>query len=220
MFSSKDSIYIICPLYGSFLWITGVLLWPRMGTKGGVRPDEGLMMMQELDDRLKEQIDKLEHVRLAAVELKDNLSGVRLACNESSSIIKTVLLKPSILTWCSSHTEQQWSYPFYRRPSGVVKTLVRASGDSTHEHNCFCSGEKHIEFLMGSFSFFFLRLGNTFLLHFSPDESQASCMGRETGFQTWLPPGTSPPGRGRPVGVWLVPHPHTTKQWCCLWNVL
>ncbi|TMS08355.1 hypothetical protein E3U43_005838 [Larimichthys crocea] len=33
------------------------------------------MMMQELDDRLKEQIDKLEHVRLAAVELKDNLSG-------------------------------------------------------------------------------------------------------------------------------------------------
>ncbi|XP_078127799.1 uncharacterized protein LOC144531508 [Sander vitreus] len=43
--------------------------------KGGVRPDEGLMMMQELDDRLKEQIDKLEHVRLAAVELKDSLSG-------------------------------------------------------------------------------------------------------------------------------------------------
>lgn len=46
-----------------------------MATKGGVRPDEGLMMMQELDDRLKEQTDKLEHVRLAAVELKDNLSG-------------------------------------------------------------------------------------------------------------------------------------------------
>ncbi|KAG8010756.1 hypothetical protein GBF38_009953 [Nibea albiflora] len=46
-----------------------------MTTKRGVRPDEGLMMMQELDDRLKEQIDKLEHVRLAAVELKDNLSG-------------------------------------------------------------------------------------------------------------------------------------------------
>lgn len=34
------------------------------------------MMMQELDDRLKEQIDKLEHIRLAAVEVKDNLSGV------------------------------------------------------------------------------------------------------------------------------------------------
>ncbi|KAM9440561.1 uncharacterized protein Hap1MRO34_025802 [Clarias gariepinus] len=39
------------------------------------RMDEGLMMMQELEDRLKEQIDKLEHVRLAAAELKDNLSG-------------------------------------------------------------------------------------------------------------------------------------------------
>lgn len=47
-----------------------------MTTKAGVRPDEGLMMMQELDDRLKEQIDKLEHLRLAAVELKDNLSAV------------------------------------------------------------------------------------------------------------------------------------------------
>ncbi|TNM92367.1 hypothetical protein fugu_019379 [Takifugu bimaculatus] len=45
-----------------------------MTTKAGVRPDEGLMMMQELDDRLKDQIDKLEHLRLAAVELRDNLS--------------------------------------------------------------------------------------------------------------------------------------------------
>ncbi|CAB1426456.1 unnamed protein product [Pleuronectes platessa] len=45
-----------------------------MATKVSVRSDEGLMMMQELDDRLKEQIDKLEHVRLAAVELKDNMS--------------------------------------------------------------------------------------------------------------------------------------------------
>ncbi|XP_077944277.1 uncharacterized protein LOC144388230 [Gasterosteus aculeatus] len=46
-----------------------------MANKAGVRSDEGLMMMQELDDRLQEQIDKLEHVRLGAVELKDNLSG-------------------------------------------------------------------------------------------------------------------------------------------------
>ncbi|KAM3600403.1 uncharacterized protein V6R79_022852 [Siganus canaliculatus] len=44
-----------------------------MAAKVAVRPDEGLMMMQELDDRLKEQTDKLEHVRLAVVELKDNL---------------------------------------------------------------------------------------------------------------------------------------------------
>lgn len=34
-------------------------------------------MMQELEDRLKEQIDKLEHIRLSAAELKENLSGVR-----------------------------------------------------------------------------------------------------------------------------------------------
>lgn len=54
-----------------------------MTTKAGVRPDECLMMMQELDDRLKEQLDKLEHLRLAAVELKDNLSAV--LCMKSHS---------------------------------------------------------------------------------------------------------------------------------------
>ncbi|CAI5667073.1 uncharacterized protein LOC100692291 [Oreochromis niloticus] len=56
-----------------------------MTTKSAVRPDEGLMMMQELDDRLKEQIDKLEHVRLAAVELKDNLSGSNSDLSQSIS---------------------------------------------------------------------------------------------------------------------------------------
>lgn len=56
-----------------------------MTTKAGVRPDEGLMMMQELDDRLKEQIDKLEHLRLAAAELKDNLSAV--PCMKSHSCV-------------------------------------------------------------------------------------------------------------------------------------
>lgn len=68
-----------------------------MANKCGVRPDEGLMMMQELDDKLKEQIDKLEHVRLTAIELKDNLSGVNLANNKSksSSIIKSVCSKNS-----------------------------------------------------------------------------------------------------------------------------
>ncbi|KAF6729148.1 hypothetical protein FQA47_018411 [Oryzias melastigma] len=43
-------------------------------SKRSVKTNEGLMMMQELDDRLKEQIDKLEHLRLAAVQLKD-MSG-------------------------------------------------------------------------------------------------------------------------------------------------
>ncbi len=32
--------------------------------------------MQELEDRLKEHTDKLEHVRLSAVDLRDALSGV------------------------------------------------------------------------------------------------------------------------------------------------
>lgn len=50
-----------------------------MTTKAGLRPNEGRMMMQELDDRLKEQIDKLEHLRIVAVELKDNLLAVHWA---------------------------------------------------------------------------------------------------------------------------------------------
>lgn len=56
-----------------------VILWPSMTTKAGLRHNEGLMMIQELDDRLKEQIDKLEHLRLVAVELKDNLLAVHWA---------------------------------------------------------------------------------------------------------------------------------------------
>lgn len=46
-----------------------------MSVKAG-RQNEGLMMMQELDDRLKEQIDKLEHIRLSVGDLKESLSGV------------------------------------------------------------------------------------------------------------------------------------------------
>ncbi|KAJ8408701.1 hypothetical protein AAFF_G00253360 [Aldrovandia affinis] len=46
-----------------------------MSGRDGKRPDEGLMMMQELEDRLKEQIDKLEHIRLCATELKDSIAG-------------------------------------------------------------------------------------------------------------------------------------------------
>ncbi|XP_076139599.1 uncharacterized protein LOC143122691 isoform X2 [Alosa pseudoharengus] len=44
-----------------------------MSVKEG-RPREGLMMMQELDDRLKEQIDKLEHIRRSVGELKESMS--------------------------------------------------------------------------------------------------------------------------------------------------
>ncbi|KAG7476431.1 hypothetical protein MATL_G00082860 [Megalops atlanticus] len=46
-----------------------------MSGRDGKRTDEGLMMMQELEDRLKEQIDKLEHIRLSATELKDSIAG-------------------------------------------------------------------------------------------------------------------------------------------------
>ncbi|KAJ0013055.1 hypothetical protein NQD34_017389 [Periophthalmus magnuspinnatus] len=57
-----------------------------MAPESAVRPDENLMMMQELEDRLKEQIDKLEHIRLAALNIKENLSAAnRSDLNEAVS---------------------------------------------------------------------------------------------------------------------------------------
>lgn len=81
-------------------------------------------MMQELDDRLQEQIDKLEHVRLGAVELKDNLSGVRPTCttrhicnqNDFFNQKQISLVISSIWTFISRETEQQRSHPVHRRP--------------------------------------------------------------------------------------------------------
>ncbi|ROL44427.1 hypothetical protein DPX16_8849 [Anabarilius grahami] len=45
-----------------------------MSGRHKLKADEGLMMMQELEDRLKEHTDKLEHIRLSAVDLRDALS--------------------------------------------------------------------------------------------------------------------------------------------------
>ncbi|KPP73574.1 hypothetical protein Z043_107326 [Scleropages formosus] len=56
-----------------------------MSEKGGAKPNEGLMVMQELEDRLNEHIDKLEHIRLSATELKDNLSGNHADLKQSIS---------------------------------------------------------------------------------------------------------------------------------------
>ena len=124
-----------------FIRERGVSVWLRMATKVSVRSDEGLMMMQELDDRLKEQIDKLEHVRLAAVELKDNLSDVReSACHLSSRLF----IQWPLTSLFSSDTEPQWSNPVCRWASGMVESLVGASGDSSHEHSSVCSGRKWV----------------------------------------------------------------------------
>ncbi|KAI4897535.1 hypothetical protein NFI96_010534 [Prochilodus magdalenae] len=54
---------------------SGLTATVRMVGRQGARMDEGLMMMQELEDRLKEQIDKLEHIRLTATDLKESLTG-------------------------------------------------------------------------------------------------------------------------------------------------
>lgn len=56
-----------------------------MADKSRVKSDEELMIMQELDDRLKEHIDKLEHIRLAAVQLRENLSGNNSDLSQSIS---------------------------------------------------------------------------------------------------------------------------------------
>lgn len=60
-------------------------------------------MMQELDDRLKEQIDKLEHIRLAAVELRDNFSGVTWL--ESSSTVNKPSLYSDIVDFLEAYCD-------------------------------------------------------------------------------------------------------------------
>lgn len=67
-----------------------------MSDRDALKVDEGLMMMQELEDRLKEHTDKLEHVRLAAADLRDALSGVRF------SVLITVSLSYVVCLWMSS----------------------------------------------------------------------------------------------------------------------
>lgn len=120
-----------------------------MSSKAGPRPDEGLMMMQELDDRLKEQIDKLEHVRLAAVELKDNLSGVggSVGVPQDIPFIDETQFPVGALCFyahsCFSITEQWRSEPVHCGPPGLVEPLVRASGERSYEHNGVCAGDKH-----------------------------------------------------------------------------
>lgn len=59
-----------------------------------------------------------------------------------------------------------------------------------------------------------------YILSLLPDESKASCLDRQTDFQTWLPHGSIPPDWWCSVRVWLVSNPHTKEQWRCLWNVL
>uniref|UniRef100_A0AAV2ITW2 Uncharacterized protein n=1 Tax=Knipowitschia caucasica TaxID=637954 RepID=A0AAV2ITW2_KNICA len=46
-------------------------------SRSRVGPEESLSVMQELEDRLKEQIDKLEHLRLSALDLREHVSAVR-----------------------------------------------------------------------------------------------------------------------------------------------
>lgn len=46
-----------------------------MSSRAALSSDEGLMMMQELEDRLKEHTDKLEHLHLSALQLRDALTG-------------------------------------------------------------------------------------------------------------------------------------------------
>lgn len=178
-----------------------------MATRAGIRPDEGLMMMQELDDRLKEQNDKLEHVRLAAVELKDNLSGVNYTGNKSLSIRTTVWSLfftelSSVLTLFSSNTEQRWSKPVYCWPSGVVESLVRASGDSSHEHNCFRPGKKGMQFPMGSWLYFYL--WQLMGAHLAVHSASVSSLTSASSVSRWTP--SLAHGRGDRV-------PNTATAW-------
>lgn len=150
-----------------------------MTTKAGVRPDEGLMMMQELDDRLKEQIDKLEHLRLAAVELRDNLSAVlRALLQQITDCWEQICIRNQFLC-IQSNTDLPQSIADHQEWLDHLSERV----DTLHMNtSVFVQVKTTAE----------LSQGNRFnsVLSLLPDESKASCLDRETGFQTWLPHGS------------------------------
>ncbi|XP_041095045.1 uncharacterized protein LOC121307038 isoform X3 [Polyodon spathula] len=54
-----------------------------MSLREGLKVDDNLALMKELEDRLKKQIDKLEHLRLSASEVKDNITSALSPSSES-----------------------------------------------------------------------------------------------------------------------------------------
>ncbi|KAG2469757.1 EDF1 factor, partial [Polypterus senegalus] len=46
----------------------------NMALRDSLKIDENLVLMKELEERLKKQIDKLEHLRLSIAEVKDNMT--------------------------------------------------------------------------------------------------------------------------------------------------
>ncbi|XP_011479894.1 uncharacterized protein LOC105355212 [Oryzias latipes] len=130
--------------------------------KSAVKTNEGLMMMQELDDRLKEQIDKLEHLRLTAIELKDNMSGTTSDLSQAVSdhldwlnhlseraetlhVNTTVFVQmnPKPRTWSArpgSRRGSHWGRPHHRDDAlsefGWSPIYTRRNSDAASEVSC------------------------------------------------------------------------------------
>lgn len=127
-----------------------------MTTKSAVRPDENLMEIQELEDRLKEQIDKLEHVRLAALDLKENLSATNSDLSQAvsdhvdwlrhlSERVDTlhmnafVQMSPKPRVWTGKHGSK---YSFRRGHDNVLSEYgwspirTRRNSDAASEMSC------------------------------------------------------------------------------------
>ncbi|MGH0175882.1 UNVERIFIED_CONTAM: hypothetical protein FKN15_071596 [Acipenser sinensis] len=54
-----------------------------MSLREELKVDDNLALMKELEDRLKSQIDKLEHLRLSASEVKNNITSALSPSSES-----------------------------------------------------------------------------------------------------------------------------------------
>ncbi|KAL6096802.1 uncharacterized protein ACO6RY_06039 [Pungitius sinensis] len=133
-----------------------------MANRAAVRSDEGLMMMQELDDRLQEHIGKVEHVRLNAVELKDNLSRSNSDLTQSiadhlewldhlSQRVETLHMKttafvqmnPKPRTWTGKRSSK-YGYRYGRLQQGEdaqseygwSPVRARANSDAASEMSC------------------------------------------------------------------------------------
>lgn len=142
-------------------WVWIVLFVWGMSGRHKLKADEGLMMMQELEDRLKEHTDKLEHIRLSAVDLRDALSEVcfsllitAVVCLWMSSVscassdphrITTIWNSASLSTWTGSDSWPiawrlyRWTRPclcrcsscFYLTPDTEHKLYCRTCKPST-----------------------------------------------------------------------------------------
>lgn len=94
------------------------------------------MMMQELDDRLKEQIDKLEHIRLSVGDLKESFSG-----NPSKDLKQSIA---EHMDWLSHLTERVETLQMNTTVFVQMNTKPRSWKGKQGHRQSSCWGRSHL----------------------------------------------------------------------------